>query len=81
VLTDSEVSVIAAGADIIDNGYAMTFVPDEEIIRVLNLHRPSSSAVFDKRGQLLETTMDDVEVSIVTRYIRRDLKYVGIHVV
>lgn len=64
---------VADGADVIVNGYAMTL--DGGMLRVINLHRPTSSAVFDRTGRLTETTMDDIELSIVQNYVDSSKKY------
>lgn len=76
-MTNEQLGKIADGADLIVNGYAMTKDSGEGCIRVLNLHRPTSSAVFDMDGRMLETTMDDVELAIVSAYLKRDSKYLG----
>lgn len=64
---------IAKDADLIVNGYAFTL--QQELVRVLNLDAPDSAVVMTKDGDVLETTMDDIEVQIVRDYLRRDLKY------
>lgn len=70
-----QLNAIAMNADLIVDGYAMTKDPEEGIVRVINLHRPTSSAVYDSHGRMLETTMDDVELAIVAGYLKRDAKY------
>lgn len=66
---------IAEGADVIINGYA--FTRDGEAFRVLNLNRPTSAAVLGATGEVWETTMDDIELSIVREYLARSLKYMA----
>ena len=61
---------IADTADMIVNGYAFTKANGQ--IRVLNLNRPSSACVLSPDGTLLETTMDDIELSIVQDYYTRN---------
>lgn len=61
---------IADEADMIVNGYAFTL--EGGLIRVLNLRMPSSAAVFSRDGEMLETNMDDIEISIVDDYLRRN---------
>ena len=68
-----DIKTIADKADIIVNGYA--FTRDEECIRVLNLNCPDKAVVFSLDGEVLETTMDDIELSIASRYLRENLKY------
>jgi len=64
---------IAKDADLIVNGYAFTL--QQGLVRVLNLDAPDSAVVMTRDGDVLETTMDDIEVQIVRDYLRRDLKY------
>lgn len=64
---------IAKDADMIVNGYAFTL--EQGVIRVLNLDAPDSAVVMTRDGEVLETTMDDIEVQIVKDYLLRDLKY------
>ena len=39
------------------------------------LNRPDKAAVFSSDGLMLETTMDDIELSIASRYLQQNLKY------
>ena len=64
---------IADKADIIVNGYAFTRKDDR--IHVLNLNSPDKAVVFSKDGEVLETTMDDIELSIAGSYLKKNLKY------
>ena len=64
---------IADKADVIINGYA--FTREDDRIRVLNLHNPDKAVVFGMNCEVLETTMDDIELSIVSRYLQQNLKY------
>lgn len=68
-----DIKTIADKADLIVNGYAFTRVEDR--IQVLNLHCPDKAVVFSVDGEVLETTMDDIELSIVSLYLRQNLKY------
>lgn len=58
---------VADGANMIVNGYAFTFI-DGGRVSVLNLNEPNAAAVLAESGELLETTMDDIEVAIVVGY-------------
>lgn len=60
-------------ADMIVNGYA--FTRNQENFRVLNLNRPDRAAVFSKNGEVLETSMDDIEISIVKDYLKKNRKF------
>ncbi|MBR0048510.1 MAG: hypothetical protein IJP74_04205 [Prevotella sp.] len=68
-----DIKTVADRADVIINGYA--FTRNEDRIQVLNLNSPDKAAVFSADGQVLETTMDDIELSIASRYLQQNLKY------
>lgn len=68
-----DIKDIADKADIIINGYA--FTREDDRIRVLNLNLPDKAVVYGVDGQVLETTMDDIELSIASRYLRENFKY------
>jgi len=68
-----DIKTIADKADIIINGYAFTLEDDR--IRVLNLNSPDKAVVFSADGEVLETTMDDIELSIACRYLQQNQKY------
>lgn len=68
-----DIKTIADKADVIINGYA--FTQEDDRIRVLNLNRPNKAVVFGRDGEVLETTMDDIELSIASRYLQQNLKY------
>lgn len=61
---------IADAADMIVNGYA--FTKDGENIRVLNLNNPKKAAYLNKNGDVLETSMDDIELDIVSEYYQKN---------
>ena len=68
-----DIKNIADKADFIVNGYAFTREGDK--IHVLNLNCPKKAIVFGTDGEVLETTMDDIELSIASRYLKQNLKY------
>ena len=68
-----DIKSIADQADLIINGYA--FTRKEDRIHVLNLNNPDKAVVFSADGEVLETTMDDIELSIASRYLQQNLKY------
>ena len=68
-----DIKNIADKADFIVNGYA--FTREDGYIKVLNLNSPDKAVVFNVDGEVLETTMDDIELSIVSRYLQQNLKY------
>jgi len=68
-----DIKTIADKAQVIVNGYA--FTQEDGQIRALNLNRPDKAVVFSHEGEVLETTMDDIELSIASRYLRQNQKY------
>ena len=68
-----DIEIVANKADVIVNGYA--FTREEDGIHVLNLNSPDKAVVFSKEGEVLETSMDDIELSIASRYLKQNLKY------
>jgi hypothetical protein len=68
------IKAIADNADIIVNGYAFTRKDDR--FHVLNLNNPCKAVVFGTSGDVLETTMDDIELSIASRYLQNNMKYI-----
>ncbi|UKK62328.1 hypothetical protein L6468_00700 [Prevotella communis] len=68
-----DIKTIADNANIVVNGYA--FTREEDGIHVLNLNSPDKAVVFSEDGEVLETTMDDIELSIASRYLQQNLKY------
>lgn len=69
----SDIKIIADKADLIVNGYAFTKNGDQ--IHVINLNNPDKAVVLSPDGDVLETTMDDIEISIVNRYYEQNKKY------
>ena len=62
----TDVNKVADEADMIVNGYA--FTQNKEGCRVLNLNRPDKATVLSKNGEVLETSMDDIEIQIVKNF-------------
>ena len=65
-MTEAAIMSIADAADMIVNGYA--FTRDPKGFRVLNLNQPDKAAVITKAGEVLETSMDDIELQIARDY-------------
>ncbi len=68
-----DISEIADNADLIVNGYAFTV--DGQNVRVLNLDRPANAAVIDGKREVIETTMNDIELDIVMDIYSRNKCY------
>ena len=64
------VQQVADAADMIVNGYAFSRCP--EGFRVLNLTRPDRAVVFSPAAEVLETSMDDIEIQIVRGYLEKN---------
>ncbi len=69
----TDIKKAADEADMIINGYA--FRCCSEGFRGLNLNRPDRAAVFSVNGDMLETSMDDIELGIVDDYLKENRKY------
>ena len=65
---------IANNADFIVNGYA--FTQNGENLSVLNLNQPDCAALMSRSGEVLETSMDDIELSIVQAYWEKNKQFV-----
>ena len=68
-----KIKEIAAQADMIVNGYA--FTRENNQIRILNLNNLDKALVISEDGEVLETTMDDIEIRIVLDYWNSDRKF------
>ncbi len=64
---------IADNANMIINGYA--FTKDGENIKVLNLNNPKMATVLNSAGEVLETTMYDIEIQIVKDYLMNNIEF------
>lgn len=69
----SEIEKVAQNADFIVNGYS--FLCEDGKIRVLNLNDTARAAVLDADGEVLETSMDDIELSIVRAYWEKNKQF------
>ena len=54
------------------NGYAFEKVGDN--IRVVNM-RTGKAAVFANSGEMIETSMDDLDVSLALKYLRENVRF------
>ena len=68
-----KIKEIADKADMIVNGYAFTRENDQ--IRILNLNNLDKALVISADGQVLETTMDDIEIRLVLDYWNSDREF------
>lgn len=65
--------LVAKDSDMIVNGYA--FTKEDKNIRVLNLNKPEMAVVFDNNCKVLETSMSDIEIQIVTEYLLNNIEF------
>jgi len=65
-----DLKTVADHADMIINGYAYT--KENKMIKVLNLNKLNHSSVINEKGEVIETNMDDIEVSIVLDYYEQN---------
>jgi hypothetical protein len=71
-----DIKKIADEADMIVNGYA--FTKCDIGFRVLNLNRLDKALVLSFDGEVLETTMDDIEIQIVEDYYNNNLQFLEV---
>ena len=71
-----DIHKIANEADMIVNGYAFTRC--EEGFRILNLDRIDKALVLSFDGEVLETTMDDIEIQIVKDYYKKNMQFLEV---
>ena len=71
-----DVDALAARADVIIGGFA-TF-PCDGGYKVANLNNAYGIAAFTSDGTLVETNMDDVELSIARRVLAETLSYMEV---
>ena len=64
---------IADQAEVIINGYAV--IKNDIGILVVNLTADNASAVFDRNDEMLETSMDDIDLAIAHDYLIKSKKY------
>ncbi len=69
----SELEKVAQRADFIVNGYS--FICENDLVRVLNLNDTARAAVLNRVGEVQETSMDDIEISIVQAYWEKNKQF------
>ncbi len=68
-----DIKAAAEEADVIIRGYAVSTCAQG--YRILNLNNGKGAAILKGDGTLIETNMDDIELSIARRYMLDALKY------
>lgn len=69
-----EINEICSNADMIVGGYAFT-KKDDASVHIVQLDYPHHALVLSTEGEVLETSMDDVELEIVMGYWHKNHKY------
>lgn len=72
-MNEKEKTAIVESANMIVGGYAFSQTKDN-FVRVVDLHAPYHALVISQKGEVLETTMDDIEICIVLKYWKRNKK-------
>ncbi len=67
----ADIISISENAQMIVCGYAFTQAEDG-FIHIINLHAPHHALIINHAGETLETNMDDIEISIVMKYWKRN---------
>jgi len=73
-MNSNEIQTIQANADMIVSRYAFR-KREDSTIQVIQLEAPFHALVLSPEGQVLETTMDDIELDIVNSYWLRNKKH------
>ena len=73
-MNSKDLEQIVANAVMIVGGYAFSRM-DNGYIRIVGLQSPNHALVLSQTGQVLETSMNDVELEIVRDYWKRNQKH------
>ena len=73
-MSEIQIQEIADAASVIANGYAMS--RDGSNIRIVNLNS-GHVAICSETEKILETSMDDIEMSIALDRFRANRKFMG----
>ena len=68
-MKEEEIKAVAEKAMMIVCGYAFSQT-EEGFIRVVYLHPPYHALVMTSEGEVTETNMDDIEISIVREFVK-----------
>ena len=70
-MPESKLKAIADAAELIVNGYAFEKIGGN--VRAVNM-RTGKAAVF-ANGEMIETSMDDMDVALALRYLRDNARF------
>ena len=75
-MNEEEIKIVAENAMMIVCGYAFSQT-EEGFIRVVYLHSPYHALVMTSEGEVTDTNMNDIEISIASKYdtfLRKEMK-------
>lgn len=75
-MKEEEIKAVAEKAMMIVCGYAFSQT-EEGFIRVVYLHPPYHALVMTSEGEVTDTNMNDIEISIASKYdtfLRKEMK-------
>lgn len=73
-MSHNEIVHVSSNADMIVCGYAFKRMDDLNI-RILQLQAPNHALILSPKDEILETSMDDVELDIVKDYWIKNKKH------
>ena len=76
-MSNDELIRLRDEADMIVSGYAFSRTAEGNI-RVLDLNEPHHALMMSPKSEVYETTMDDIELSIVMGFWERNGKYMEV---
>ena len=76
-MSNEELTRFRNEADMIISGYAFSQKADGDI-QVLDLNEPHHALMMSAKGEVNETTMDDIELNIVMDYWKKNNKYMKV---
>ncbi len=72
-MNKSDLDCIISNANMIVDGYA--FTQSDNKVKVLNLNKPDHSSVMSLEGEILETSMDDIELTLVCEIYSKNKEF------
>ena len=72
-MSEDKIRQIAEDAKIIINGYSFTN-GENDFVKILSLNHPECAMVVNKKCEIIETNMDEIEQKIVLELAQRNIK-------
>ena len=76
-MPDNMIQSIADQANMIIAGFSYTATENGHV-RVLNLEKPGEACVLDKNGEMIETTMNDVVLTLAQAYYLNNCEFMEV---